>query len=130
MKPTVTDNPYQSPKSEPEVEKPPEKPPPDYVLAGLMGLFAFGGVVMLQAIVVEIVLVQTGMDRSPAAVLWLFPAYGLIACPVGILFVRWALRDPWSRWLFVISSLLGTLALTTAIMGGMVLLVKAHILRS
>ena len=77
---------------------------------------------MLQAMIVEIVLARTGMDRSLADVLWMFPLYGLVACPVGVLIVRWALRDPLSPGLFLISSILGTVALATAIRGVLVLL--------
>ncbi len=116
----MSENPYRSP--EPEVNKRPTKSPADYVLAALFGLSAFGGIVMLQAMIVEIVLAQTGMDRSLADVLWLFPVYGLVACPVGVVIVRWALRDPLSSWLFVISYVLGIVALMTAISGVLVLL--------
>ena len=101
------ENPYQSPKSVPKVEKRPAKPPNRYFNAALYGVMAFLGCVMLQAIILEIVWVQTATVRSLAEKRVMLPIHALIACPVGMLIAWWTFRAPQSKWVFAIALLLG-----------------------
>ena len=99
----MDDNPYQSPKFAPEPEKPPAKPPNRYFLAALYGFMAWGGLAVAQALIVEIVWVQTATALSLDEKRLVLAICVPIAFPVGMLIAWWTLRAPESKWVYAIA---------------------------
>ena len=113
----MDDNPYQSPKSVPEVEKPPVKTAIRYLLAASYSFIAFGGFVMLQAMLWEIVWTQTNTVPSLTQKRLMLPSHVLLASPLGVLIAYWTLRAPKSKWVIAVSFLLGLSPLVVLFIG-------------
>jgi len=116
----MEENPYKSPESEWEIEKRPSRPDPQWletpwVKAVLYSFIAWGGLTMLQAVIVD----TFWPDVAPTLQLkrQMLPKYALLALPIGALIAWWTLRAPKSKAVFPVTLCLGLVWCVLALIG-------------
>ena len=109
----MDENPYQSPEPSSGSEKRSTKGLKRFQFAVACGFFAFMGSFLLLGGLLELLL-----PTLPTPYI-LLPAV-LVGSAVAWLMVRWALRNPCSKWVFPVAFFLGACALIFVIIAGFV----------